>query len=165
VSYGIRRSAYQVLPKSGARITCVEINDDGQATHEWWMRSIESWGHMLPEPLKIYLEKIDDKMVLKDWIFVLVAPLASVQQFWCGNDGLTGWMRNQDQEFGGYLIPDHCRQTGGCPEVWNVSEVKGKRELPIMNLTEIEDLVVLDHSQRSSRPFPESGLQSVSPTS
>lgn len=165
MSHGIRRSVYQVLPKSGARVTCVEINNDGQATYEWWRRSIESWRDVLPARLQIYLERIEDLYSRNDWIFVLVAPLASVRQFWCGNDGLTGWMIKQDQEFGGYLIPDHRRQTGGCPEVWNASEVKGKRELPIMNLTEIEDLVVLDHSQRSNRPFPESGLQRVKPTS
>lgn len=157
MSHGIRRSVYQVLPKSGARITCVEINDDGQATYEWWRRSIESWGHMLPPGLRGYLEKIGvgDTWLHKDWDFVLVAPLTSVRQFWCANDGLTGWMKKQRQDYGGYLIPDHCRQTGGCPEVWNVSEIKGKREMLIRNLDEIEDLVVLDHAKSRSPIFPE----------
>jgi hypothetical protein len=86
----------------------------------------------------------------RNWKFVLVVPLKSVKEFWCANDGMTAW-RHQS----GYVIPDLCRQEGGCPEVWNASEVLGKRELPIINLSEIEQLMVLNHKQVTSPLFPE----------
>lgn len=150
MSHGFRRNTYQVLPESGAKVTCVEINDSGEAELEWFLRSLESWGPR-NETLAEYIRKSDDEWVVKDWDFVLVVPLISVRRFWCANDGMTAWRRRQC----GYTIPDHCRQTGGCPEVWNSDDVKGKRELLIANPAEIEEFVVLDHAQVRTSAFPE----------
>lgn|GEM_PF-5122285 len=147
MSHGIRRRSFQVLPASGERITCVQYNEDRQATREWWEQSISQWKksyRMSPPGPAIH------GVPFKEWRFVLLAPLKSVLEFWASNDGLTGWMHTS-----GYLIPDHCRQTGGCPEVWNAEEFKGKKELRIANLAEIEEYVVLDHKQVTRSPFPE----------
>lgn len=148
MAHGIRRKPYQILPSSGVRVTCVEINDHGFKTEEWFSQSLENW----PLPMGLINYKIEE------WDFVLVVPLISVQQYWCGNDGMQAWRHKKT----GYVVPDHCRQTGGCPEVWNTSDVKGKRELEIRNLAEVEDLVVLEHKSRSA--FPEHSFRSVSPT-
>lgn len=151
MSHGVRRRPFQVLPESGARITCVAVNDDNQNTEEWFQRSLEGWS--LPAGIKVYvpLDTPGGRWIYRDWDFVLVVPWISVRQFWCGNDGMTAW---RHRSFG-YVVPDHCRQTGGCPELWNASEVKGKRELPIANLAEVEPFVVLDHSQVRQCAFPE----------
>jgi len=147
---GIGRTRFQVLTDSGAKVTCVEVNEWGMAEHEWFMKSIEEW--QLPEELKVYAEKGTwDNAVSKDWDFVLVIPLESVRKYWSGNDGMQAWRHRRT----GYVVPDHCRQTGGCPEVWNSSDVKGRRELEIANLEEIEEFVVLDHRQVSRSAFPE----------
>lgn len=151
MSHGIRRKPYQVLPDSGAKITCVEVNDDQLATKEWWYRSLDSWYPDQPTP------SLEWETILLTWDFVLIVPLSSVQQFWCSNDGMTGWRKRRT----GLVVPDYCRQTGGCPEVWNTSQVKGKRELVIANLPEIEHYVVFRHRQVRSRPFPEHRLSSI----
>ena len=147
---GICRRPYQILPTSGAKITCVEINDHGFAKHEWFVESMKGW----PRPPN---ELINGKY--QEWDFVLVLPWISVRSYWAGNDGMQAWRHRRT----GYVVPDHCRQTGGCPEVWNISEVKGKRELKITNLEEIEEFVVLEHRSRSA--FPEHVCQRVGPTS
>lgn len=147
--HGIRRKPFQILPSSGAKVTCVEINDHGFKTEEWFSQSMENW------PLPTGL--IDSKM--EEWDFVLVVPLISVREYWCSNDGMQAWRHKTT----GYVVPDHCRQTGGCPELWNTSDVKGKRELKIVNLAEVEEHVVLEHKSRSV--FPEHSFRSVSPTS
>jgi hypothetical protein len=149
MSHGIRRKPFQVLP-GGAKVTCVEINDHGFKTEEWFTQSMQGW----PLPMGL----IDSTM--DDWDFVLVVPLISVREYWCGNDGMQAWRHKKT----GYVVPDHCRQTGGCPEVWNKEDVRGKKELEIRNLAEVEEFVVLDHSSRARSVFPEHSFQSVSPT-
>ena len=145
MSHGFSRRPYQVLPESREKITCVQINDHGFATHDWFMESIGGW--QMPNgffgfELSIYMEKGSwDRWVRRDWDFVLVAPLISVRTFWAGNDGMQAWRHRRS----GYVVPDHCRQTGGCPEIWNSSDIKGKRELKIANLGEVESYVVLNH--------------------
>jgi hypothetical protein len=149
--YGFKRSIYQVLPESGARVNCVEINDHGFCTYDWFMQSIKDWP--LLTDLKVYLDKGSwDTWVSVDWDFVLVVPHSSVRSYWSANDGMQAWRHRRS----GHTIPDHCRQTGGCPEVWNSADVKGKRELEIANLAQIEEYVVLDHNQtRFVSAFPE----------
>ena len=127
--HGYRRKPRQVLPASGVYVTCVQINDDRLADLEWCLRSLTGVGHD-PKTIK-----------RKEWDYVLVAPIKSVRDFWCSNDGMQAW-RNK---ISGYVVPDHCRQTGGCPEIWNTEDVKRKRELRIVNLAEIEEYVVLRH--------------------
>lgn len=152
MGHGISRKPYQVLPSSGAKVTCVEINDHGFNTREWFCDSVNGW--KVPNEL-LFAE-------YPEWDFVLVIPWISVRSYWAGNDGMQAWRHRRT----GYTIPDHCRQTGGCPEIWNASEVKGKKELEISNLSEVEEYVVLDHNeQRSRSAFPEQSLRVVSPTS
>jgi hypothetical protein len=148
MTHGICRKPFQVLPKSGARITCVKNNEDGQNTDEWFEQSMIGWYAVL---------ELDRK---RNWDFVLVVPWISVRQFWCGNDGMTAWRHRAS----GYVVPDHCRQTGGCPELWNSSDVKGRRELLIKNLAEVEPYIVLDHSQVRTCAFPEARSQGKLPT-
>jgi hypothetical protein len=149
--HGIRRKPYQVLPKSGARITCVQINDHGFNTFDWFKQSVHKWEEGQEPILWRYPE----------WDFVLVIPWISVRSYWSSNDGMQAWRHREE----GNVVPDHCRQTGGCPEVWTSADVKGKRELAIANLQEIESFVVLDHSSVSRSAFPEHSVRRVSPTS
>jgi len=152
MGHGIRRKPYQVLPGRGVKVTCVQINDHGFNTEEWFEKSFQGW-HRDDNPLVTNY---------KEWDFVLVIPLISVRSYWAGNDGMQAWRHRRT----GQLIPDHCRQTGGCPEMWNASDVKGKRELEISNLREVEEYVVVEHSKDVCRSaFPERSLRSVSPTS
>jgi hypothetical protein len=68
-----------------------------------------------------------------------------------GHVGLGGAAPGQDandQAVG----PDLCRQEGGCPEVWHIDSFRGKRELPISNLAEIEEFVVIEHRRQVTRP-------------
>lgn len=142
MSGGIRRKPFQVLPESGAKITCVQINDSGQREEEWFAQSFQTWFKNSNPVVTEY----------DQWDFVLVVPLSSVRQFWSSNDGMQAW-RNKVT---GMVIPDHCRQTGGCPEVWTASDVKGKKELQISNLREIEPYVILEHT-----PDSRSGYQAL----
>lgn len=149
MSYGVKRGPFQTLP-GGDRVNCVEIKDDNFADHEWFMRSIEYWP--LPKHLEVYWEKGScDKWVRKDWDFVLVVPWISVRSYWSSNDGMQAWRHRKT----GYVVPDHCRQTGGCPEVWTSGDIHGKRELRISNLEEIEELVVVRRDQVTAKMFPE----------
>lgn len=117
--HGLNRRAYQTLPESEERIVCVGIPGDRQDNEDWWSESIMLWGEALPSALRGSRKK--------NYLFVLVAPLASVRNFWAANDGLTGWMYvSSTSPYCGYLIPDRCRQEGGCPEVWHVNHIKGK---------------------------------------
>ena len=141
MAHGYRRRTSQILPVSGARVVCVTINDEGLAEVDWWQRSFESWPHHHRTSLHY-----------RDWDYVLVVPLHSVRNYWCSNDGMQAWRYKVD----GYVIPDHCRQTGGCPEIWNTSDVKGKKEREISNLWEIEEFVILQH-QTPHSPWPELG--------
>ena len=158
---GIRRSPYQILPESEARINCVEINDHSFAEHEWFLQSLKSWSY-LTDDLKVYLENGSwDTWVSKDWDFVLVVPWNSVRRYWCSNDGMQAWRHKQT----GYVVPDYCRQTGGCPEVWHVDDVRGKRELKIANLAEVGPFVVLDLNRISAQVFPEHAFLRANQTS
>lgn len=56
MSHGIRRKPYQVLPESGARVTCVEINDHVFSTINWWEQTLESWPYR-PQLLEPYRSK------------------------------------------------------------------------------------------------------------
>jgi len=149
---GIKRKPYQVLPQSGAKVTCVEINDHGFNTEEWFERSFQSWNRDGNPEVTNY----------DHWDFVLVIPWISVRSYWSGNDGMQAWRNRRT----GQVIPDHCRQTGGCPEIWNAADVKGKKELAVANLAEVEAFVVLDHASQTSRSaFPEHVFPRQSPTS
>lgn len=163
--HGINRSPYQVLPESGEKITCVEINDHHFRTHDWFMESIRDWpmpDRFFGHQLKIYMDKGSwDRWVSRDWDFVLVAPLTSVRSYHAGNDGMQAWRHRRT----GFTIPDHCRQTGGCPEMWSSGDVKGKRELKISNLHDVEDFVVIDHRQVTRSAFPEHAIRRATPTS
>jgi len=144
MAHGIRRQAFQVLPASGERITCVQYGDNNQATKEWWERSLIPWKRM-------HLAIPAHGANFREWKFVLIAPLKTVQECWSANDGMMAWM-----DISGYVVPDLCRQEGGCPEVWHVDSVRKKRELRIANLAEIEEYVVMpDHKQVTKGPFPE----------
>jgi hypothetical protein len=158
---GIRRKPYQVLPNSGAKITCVEINDHGFNTQEWFERSVEGWQMPKISALEKYRRQTSRLLANRHWDFVLVIPWISVRSYWAGNDGMQAWRHRTT----GYVVPDHCRQTGGCPEVWNADEVKGKKELKIANLVEIEEFVVLEHRQVTSPAFPEHRGKRVNPSS
>ena len=59
------------------------------------------------------------------WEYVQVVPLTSWHAYDCGNDGAQGWRHRAT----GYAIPDYCRQTGGCPEVWTHTT---RRQLTIL---------------------------------
>jgi hypothetical protein len=149
MGHGIRRKPYQVLPGRGIKVTCVQINDHGFNTEEWFEESFQNW----------YRNSNPVATSYKEWDFVLVIPLISVRSYWAGNDGMQAW-RNRKT---GQLIPDHCRQTGGCPEVWNSSDVRGKKELEISNLQEVEEYVVVEHSKDVSKSvFLEQSLPGVS---
>lgn len=150
MSHGVSRKPYQVLPGSGARVTCVAINDHQFAEKEWWERSLQSWPHQSAPRSTDY----------REWDFLLVVPLKSVREFWASNDGMQAWGHRPT----GYVVPDHCRQTAGCPEVWNADDVKGKKEWKISNLSEIEEYIILEHSRRPT-PFPEAGFRRIQPTS
>jgi hypothetical protein len=139
MSGGFNRRPYQVLPQSAAKVTCVEINDSGQREEEWFVRSFQTWFRG-SNPVVTEFDQ---------WDFVLVVPLSTVKQCWCANDGMQAWRHRKT----GMVIPDHCRQTGGGPEVWDASDVKGKRELQIANLAEIEPFVVLEHTMDSRRGY------------
>jgi hypothetical protein len=123
----------------------VGYQEDNQATREWWEKSINLWmrGRTVPAP-------VIHGPPAKNWRFVLIAPLKSVREFWASNDGMTAWRHRS-----GYVVPDLCRQEGGCPEVWHVDSIRRKLELQITNLAEIEEYVVLDHKQVRRAPFPE----------
>lgn len=162
MSHGIKRRPYQTCP-NGLKITCVEINDHGYAEFGWFRDSIELWPHH-NDLVASYRKKIaiGDCFVHKDWDYVLVVPLSSVKQFWCGNDGMQAWRHRRT----GYVVPDRCRQEGGCPEMWNTSEVKGKRELEIKNLVEVTAYVVTDFAQQVVRSaFSEVRFPKATPTS
>lgn len=140
---GIRRKPFQMVPAGkhfGKRITCVQIDDERE--QEWFERSYRSW-------FKDSNPQVTD---FREWQYVLVLPWSSVRLYWAGNDGMQAWRNRRT----GQVIPDHCRQTGGCPEMWNGDQVRGKRELEIANLTEIAEFIVFDHHQDvARRMFPE----------
>ena len=138
--HGIDRRSSQVLPASGVKITCVQYKDDNQATQEWWERSLIPWKRM-------HLAIPAHGANFREWKFVLIAPLKTVQECWSSNDGMTAWM-----DISGYVVPDLCRQEGGCPEVWHIDSFRGKRELQISNLAEIEEFVVIEHRRQVTRP-------------
>lgn len=154
MSHGIRRRTFQVLPASGEKITCVQYGEDNQATREWWEQSLNLWKkalRMVPPGPVIH------GAPFKEWRFVLLAPLRTVKECWSANDGMTAWMHRS-----GYVIPDLCRQEGGCPEVWHIDSIRRKRELQIANLAEIEEYIVLDHKQVTRAPFAEMTFSRVS---
>ena len=151
---GFKRSSYQVLPSSLAKINCVNINDHSFASSDWFVQSVEIWD--CPEDL-LERRAASGTLLRKGWDFVLVTPLISVQSYWAGNDGMQAWRHRKT----GYTIPDHCRQTGGCPEVWSMWDVKGKKERIIQNLHQIEPYVILDHNQVLRSAFPEHSLQNA----
>jgi len=166
VMHGFRRKPFQVLPESGVRINCVQINDENQANRDWWWKSVAAWRDRIPDALR--------GVSFSMWDYVLVVPHLSVRSFWCGNDGMQAWRYRGTGLSGeyagtwaGYVVPDFCRQEGGCPEMWNgEADVKGKAELVIKNLKEIEPMVVIDHQQQVTRlSFPEVSAQRVRPTS
>jgi hypothetical protein len=78
---GIYRKPFQVLPKSGAKVTCVEINDHGFNTFDWFKKSVHKWEEGQEPILWRYPE----------WDFVLVIPWISVRSYWAGNDGMQAW--------------------------------------------------------------------------
>ena len=143
--HGLRRRTFQTLP-DGTRVTCVQINDHGFNTLDWFIQSLENWD--LPENLQPYAAKtLWDRHVKKNWDYVLVVPWYSVKMYWCNNDGMQAWRHRRT----GYVVPDHCRQTGGCPELWNTDDVKGKRELLISNPVEITEYLVHHHKIKGPR--------------
>jgi len=154
MGHGIRRQRWQVLPKSGARICCVQINDHQFNDQDWWRESLLLWQE-IPDHLRAFKKK--------EWDFVLVVPLSSVRDCWCGNDGMQAWRLKRN----GYVVPDRCRQEGGCPEMWNTeADVSRKKELEISNLEEIEEYVVLDYGRDVHKSaFPEARSQNLLPTS
>ena len=165
MTHGFRRKPFQLLP-GGTKITCVEINDENQAEKDWWWRSVSAWGTRLPDALR--------GMPFSMYDYVLVVPLQSVRSFFSGNDGMQAWRYRgtglkppYSGTWAGYVIPDFCRQEGGCPEMWNgEADIKGKPELLIKNLKEIETYVVIDHRRQVTRlSFPEVSVPRVTPTS
>ena len=135
--HGIHRKPYQTT-SDGKRINCVEINDHNYNTEEWFVRSVRPW----PLPTLLGYSRYSE------WDFVLVVPWNSVRLYWSSNDGMQAWRHRQKK----YLVPDHCRQTAGCPEMWTVADVKGKRELQIDNLDLISRYIVFDHKVNVSLP-------------
>lgn len=137
--FGLYRSRYQVFP-SGLKVTCVEINDSGQCDGEWFERSLKTWvqSHSISRDVDIPILPLSDEKEL--WDFVLVVPFKTVRNCWQSNDGMQAW---RDQKTG-YVIPDHCRQMGGRPEMWSIEDIRRKKELQIINCSQIEQYVVVD---------------------
>lgn len=155
--FGIYRSRYQVCP-SGLKVTCVEINDSSQRDAEWFERSLKTWvqSHSIHPSVEIpVLPLSDGENGL--WDFVLVVPLKSVRNYWQSNDGMQAW---RDQKTG-YVIPDHCRQMGGRPEMWSIEDIRRKRELQILNLLQIELYVVVDPQGKGPSPSQREFLQKM----
>lgn len=146
MSHGYRRTNYQILPESKARICCTVHDDPDFGSADWFASSISGWPqHNALVDTYLHLLDRGDRAAMRDWDFVLVVPWISVRDFWSANDGMQAWRHKRT----GYVVPDHCRQTGGCPEVWNSSNLKGQKELKILNLEEIEEYVVLEHGKVS----------------
>ena len=139
---GIKRRPFQILPQSRVKVTCVKINDG--ADLEQFEVAFRYW-HKGGNPLV--------PTSFEEWDYVLVVPLSSVRRYEFGNDGMQAWRHREI----GYVIPDHCRQTEGCPTTWNArNDIKGAEELKILNLAEIEEFVVLNHkTQATKRLFAE----------
>jgi len=74
----------------------------GYSDREWFEKSIVSFKSTAPSAR------------FEDYEYVQVVPMASWKKFPSGNDGSQGWRHKAT----GYTIPDYCRQTQGCPDMW-----------------------------------------------
>jgi len=72
------------------------------------------------------------------WEYVQVVSAVNIIQYYCGNDGAQGWRHIET----GYTIPDYCRQTGGCPEIWTRENALQQANIVISNDSPILDFLV-----------------------
>ena len=90
---------------------CYQINDHlewgGYEPGEWFRMSLARFIAIAPS------------QEMAEYDYVQVVPGSSWARYWSGNDGAQGWRHRMT----GWTIPDHCRQSGGTPEVWR----KGRR--------------------------------------
>jgi hypothetical protein len=74
------------------------------------------------------------------WEYVQLIPLDSWRGSWyMGNDGTQAWRHRKT----GLTIPDYCRQTNGCPEIWNRANMEGRKQLTIAPHSPALDYLVI----------------------
>lgn len=106
----------------------------------WQENSVGKWGHESNDretAFKAALVRVPDvpgEFTLKheDWDYVYVVRRRSYRKYWSGNDGSQGWRHRET----GYTIPDFCRLTGGCPDMWHRTrrrQLTVREDSPILN--------------------------------
>lgn len=98
------------------KVRCYQINDQWEwrawRTLKWFEASMEAFADQAPSTDP------------EDYDYVQVVPIRSYRAWRCGNDGAQGFRHRET----GWTIPDHCRQSGGCPEMWHRSR-RWQREI------------------------------------
>lgn len=97
---------------SGPRV--YQINDQWQdhSWPDWFERSIEQFASVAPS-----LEP-------EDYDYVQIVDRESYDHYYIGNDGAQAFRHKAT----GWTFPDFCRQSHGCPELWQRSR---RRQLHI----------------------------------
>ena len=88
------------------KVRTFQINDQWDdvswGKEKWFNASIEAFIHIAPS------------LDMMDYDYVQIIPKASYKAFSMGNDGAQAFRYKGT----GWTFPDHCRQQGGCPEIW-----------------------------------------------
>ena len=72
---------------------------------------------------------------LEAWEYVQIVPMKSHKRYTIGNDGAQAWRHKET----GYTVPDYCRQSGGCPEIWSRTR---RKQLHIASNSPVWDYIV-----------------------
>lgn len=79
-----------------------------------------------------------DPQDYEKWEFIQIVPKESLELYPFGNNGAQAWRHIET----GYAIPDYCRQTGGCPEIWTREEMEWSTKVEIAADSPIFDYIV-----------------------
>jgi len=95
-----------------------------------------SWGKAgwFEASIEAYLDQAPS-IKMSDYDYIQIVPLSNYKQFPFGNDGAQAFRERET----GWTFPDHCRQVGGCPEIWHTSK---KHNLSISTDSPVWDYIL-----------------------
>lgn len=86
------------------KVRCWQINDNWR-NHSW-----ENWFSVSLAAFAEEAPSIDPN----EYDYIQIIPMSHYHRYWNGNSGAQAFRHKES----GWTFPDHCRQRGGCPEMW-----------------------------------------------
>jgi hypothetical protein len=109
------------------RYRCYQINDTEPEGFAWFAKSIADYRE---QGVTLWRENYD---------YIVIIRLDEYRRYPFGNCGCSQGYRHKHT---GWTIPDYCRQSGGCPEIWHKTK---RRQLEVS-----EDSPILDYITANS---------------